>query len=120
MRNLLASLMLVVASVNCFAGNYTCTGKVDSINQPYNGDVIISSVSLYGNAGGRTICNLQQPYTNINTVGAETCKAWLAKLLSAQARQANLTVQYNDNLAQSCGGQPWWNAAAVPWSLWEG
>ncbi|HEY6528755.1 MAG TPA: hypothetical protein VIZ65_08670 [Cellvibrionaceae bacterium] len=100
------SLILLIISFCANAGNYTCTGKIDAINQPFNGEVIINSTQLFGNGAGRTICNLTAPYTRANTVQPETCKAWLAKLLAAHARQIPIVLQYNDSVAgQSCASQ---------------
>ena len=112
-------LASVIYTLPATAAMYTCTGKIDGINQPYSGEVSIVSMALYGNGGGRTICNLSQPYTKGGlTVSPDTCKAWLAKLLSAQARQASLTIQYNDSLS-NCNSQSVWGDASIPWSMWE-
>lgn len=102
------------------AGVYSCAGKVDAISQPYNGEVIIISNQLFGNGVGRTICNLTSTYNRANSVNPETCKAWFAKLLSAQARQAPIVLQYNDTVSgQVCTAQPNWGDATVPWAVWE-
>ncbi len=112
------SLLFFVASSN--AGVYSCAGKVDAISQPYNGDVILISNQLFGNGVGRTICSLGGPYARANTVQPDTCKAWLAKLIAAQARQASIVLQYNDTVAgQTCASQQNWNDATVPWAIWE-
>jgi hypothetical protein len=113
-------IVLVTTTTHAVAGAYTCSGKIDGINQPYNGDVSVVSAALFGGSvGGRTICNISQPYTKgAQTVSPETCRAWLAKLLSAQARQTPLVFQYNDNL-NSCAEQPMWTGSSIPWAMWE-
>ncbi len=114
MKILTALFIAVIFSSNAAYAAYSCTGKIDSINQPNSGGISIMSYSLYGDPQGRTICFLTQEYKGVNT---ETCKGWLAKLLSFEARGKDITVQYNDSRS-SCTNQPAWGAASVPWALW--
>jgi hypothetical protein len=93
---------------------YTCTGAVDSISQPWDGSVTVVSVALFGDAWGRTICNL-----NVTRNGVEpgTCRGWLAALIAARLIGNPVTFQYNDSLA-SCPQQPNFAAASAPWAIW--
>ena len=106
--------LALMTTSNIVSAQYTCTGKIERINQGYNGNISVVSSSIYGDTQGRTICSLN---AERNGVSIETCKGWLSKLLSHEARGVNITIQYND-ATTSCDAQPAWSAAGNPWALW--
>jgi len=110
---LCASMALYSLEVNA-ANVYACTGKVDGINQAYDGTVSLYSSAIYGNSVGHTVCNLTTTWKGVTS---DTCKGWLAKMFLAQAQGTNITVQYNDNYT-ACSQQPSFADASNPWAMW--
>ena len=113
---MLSRLFLIIVlslSVNITYAAYTCAGKIEHINQAYEGSISIISTQAFGNTLGRTICNLNAEWKGIST---EVCKGWLSKALSIQAQQKTLVIQYTD--AFNCSSQPTWGTASSPHALY--
>ena len=110
---LLFLVLVLTASKSAFSA-YQCTGKIDGINQAYEGSVSLYSSSIYGDSTGRLICNLNVEW---KSVSPETCKGWLSKLLSHKAMSEEITIQYADAYS-SCSEQPVWGGASHPWAFW--
>lgn len=53
---ILAMGALVAAQISA---TYVCTGKVESISQPWDGSITLVSSQIYGDGVGRTICNIK-------------------------------------------------------------
>ena len=114
MINKTTVILLIGGITNSAHAAYTCTGKIDAINQGHDGSVSITSTAMYGNSQGRKICDLSIEW---NGVSPDTCKGWLSKLLSHEARSEEITLQYND-ANTACSDQPAWSSASKPWALW--
>ena len=113
-RITLVTIVLSMLSFNASSAAYTCTGQIDAINQGYDGSVSVLSVAIYGDGQGRKVCSLNELWKGVTV---DTCKGWLSKLLSFEARNSDITIQYNGAVT-SCATQPAWESAEAPWSMW--
>ncbi len=100
-------LVLLSLPQLAFAESYSCDGQVTSIGLNDNaGRVWVA----YGAIGIQAICEVDATY---NGVLANTCKAWLALLMAAQAQQRTIRLYYYSTTAgnpASCAGFQAWGA----------
>ena len=92
---------------------YICSGKIDSLGQPHDGSVLLTSTQIYGDTVARQICNLKLTWNGVDPV---VCRGWLTALLAAKTAASPIALQYNDSKT-ACSQQPAFGYAGFPWSI---
>ena len=105
----------VVVGLSCLAlslsahANFACTVTVQGV-LPYAGGAL--NVKHSGRNDWTIICNLDAPYTNVNTVSPTVCASWMVILL--RAKKNNSPVQFWFAGAGSCATLGTYSSSQVP------
>jgi hypothetical protein len=105
-RSLLIGFILLPITAHAWVD---CVGKFEKFHVIFDGRVQVYGNALYGNNTGRSVCDVSKVWKG---VAPEACKSWVSILLTAQAAQQPIRIQYPDGI--SCRSMPTWGGAIAP------